>query len=234
MKNKYFLIIILFFTEACGIGFFGIGTENNIYKNSADIKFKKNTCMPLGFLSFGCTQYLKEKNEENKNYVREKIDEIYISLYTLSSSKIKIISFGLLPLIPAPPIIPTFFFPAMGHEEFCGGESYKIKLIFESEFNILDNIVIDLKSIYLLKDNKKIYANDYTNELKTHKNAITKKIDSYKKIFIINFPITCKETNNSLIFVNNIKIDNRNVNLPVGKIMYNSSWGFMMGYFINN
>ena len=45
----------------------------------------------------------------------------------------------------------------MGYKEFCDSESYKTELIFESEFNVLDNIVIDLNSIYLLKDNKKIY-----------------------------------------------------------------------------
>ena len=45
----------------------------------------------------------------------------------------------------------------MEHKEFCDSENYKTELIFESEFNVLDNIVIDLKNIYLLKDNKKIY-----------------------------------------------------------------------------
>ena len=44
-------------------------------------------------------------------------------------------------------IIPTFFFPAMGHKEFCGGESYKVELVFESKNNDLDNIEIDLRNI---------------------------------------------------------------------------------------
>ena len=232
MTNRCLLIILVLFLNSCGIGVIGIQIENKIFRNDKPINHKNDFLfehMNFGFVTNVYNTGKKENMRVNKNF-----NDINIYMYTYKNSKFKIISFGLLPLVPAPPIIPTFFFPAMGYKEFCGGENYKIELIFESEFNILDNIEIDLNSIYLLKDNKKIYTNDYTNELKTHENAITKKIDSYKKIFIINFPITCKETNNSLIFVNNIKIDNRNVNLPVGKIMYNSSWGFMMGYFINN
>ena len=228
MENKLLILILCFILSSCGIGFLGVGTENTIYKNSADIKFKKNTCMSLGFLTFGCTQYLEEKSNENKNYIKEKIDKVDISLQTLNNSKVKIISLGLLPLIPAPPIIPTFFFPAMGYKEFCGGENYKIKLVFENKFNTLNNIEIDLNSIYLLKDNKKIYANGFENISDVDHNNFS------KKTYIINFPITCKETKNSLIFVNNIKIDNQNISLPAGKIVYQSGWMFMMGYFINN
>ena len=158
MKNKYvFIIMVLFLLNSCGIGFFGIGTGNSIYKNDADIKFKKNTCMSIdgGFMSFGCSQYLLKEKKMEEISVKEKIDKIDISLQTLNNGKVKVLSFGILPLIPAPPIIPTFFFPAMGHKEFCGGESYKVELVFESKNNDLDNIEIDLRNIYLLKNDKK-------------------------------------------------------------------------------
>lgn len=233
MINKYFLnLIFLFFLNSCGIGFFGIQTENRIFRNDKPIQYKGEVYFEN--MSFGYATNVYNYGEKENLYVDKSFNNIKISVNTYENSKVKFLSFGILPLIPAPPIIPTFFFPAMGHKEFCGGDSYKVELVFESKDNSLDNIEIDLKDIYLSKDDKKIYANNYTNELKTYESSTTKKIYLYKKIFIIDFPITCKETNNSLIFVENIKINNQNFNLPTGKIIYKSGWGFVMGYFVNN
>lgn len=233
MKSKYvFVIIILFLLNSCGIGFFGIQSENRIFRNDKPIQYKSEIYFEN--MSFGYATNVYNYGEKENLYVDKSFNNIKISVNTYENSKVKFLSFGILPLIPAPPIIPTFFFPAMGHKEFCGGDSYKVWLVFESKNNDLDNIEIDLSSIYLLKDDKKIYASNYTNELKTYKNATNKKIYLYKKIFTIDFPITCKETNDGLIFVENVKINNEIVSLPVGKIIYKSGWFFMMGYFVNN
>lgn len=233
MKNKYvFIILVLFLLNSCGIGLFGIGTENRIFRNDKPIQHKSNVLFEN--LTFGYETNVYEYKEKENVYVNENFNNIKISVNTYENSKLRVLSFGILPLIPAPPIIPTFFFPAMGHKEFCGGESYKVELVFESKNNDLDNIEIDLRNIYLLKNDKKIYASNYTNELKTYQNAVTKKTNLYKKIFIIDFPITCKETNNGLIFVENVKINNEIVSLPIGKIIYKSGWVFIMGYFVNN
>ena len=229
MRKILLFTILILILNSCGISGLGIKTDTFVTENNINIDLKKNKCN-FGSLFFSC-----EKNNSFKNILIKK-DEYSILLTVYSPFKFKDISFGILPLIPPPPIIPTFFFPADNYKNFCGGKNLRIVLTFFSDIDILDNhnINIDLNSIYLLKDNKKIYANEYYIDNNYYKNNNIHLNNKYKTVYIMNFPVTCKESDNSLVFIRNIKINDKNIDIPVGKILYDSSWSFGIGYMTNN
>ena len=211
--------------NSCGIGGISTITTVSIFEDGSKVEIPHRCGFPNSFMSFECGREYGNRDI----FLQKQIGDVKVSLTVFNNSKEKLISFGILPLIPAPPIIPLFFIPATGGKEFCGGKNLKLVLRLSSYYDI-SNTDIDLNSIYLLKDNKKIYASNYY----ISDSYIDDKNNYYRYNYTIDFPISCKKSNNSLIFIENVKINNKQINIPISKIVYDSSIFFAMGYLVNN
>lgn len=228
-------IFLLLFLNSCSFSIFAVGTNNSIFKNDEPVKIKKFCKFELPFDIYYGSKYYNVNKVDDIKYYKVSIDDFNIYLETYNNSKIKILSFGILPILPSLPLIPSFFFPAIGNKDFCGGNNFKVVLTFSDNKKIIktEEINIDLKNIYLLfKDGKKIYPiNYYVDNSYKNQNPIE---DKNKLNYIIEFPISCKNSDNSLIFIENVVKNGEKIHIPSGKIMYNSALMFVSAYFKND